>query len=394
MSIEGFGRWETGWWSGDPGGQSRRQRAPGRYRMFVPSEIAAVDWRPELRLMSDLANAEAEIARLDGLTEIRALRSLWPLLARQESIASSWIEGFQIGHRRLLQVTLHPGARDINASNVIGHLEALRLAIDVGASGRSFRVRDFEDIHRRLFEQLPEPWSEIAGKVREELVWIGGPRSTPVTADYLGPPPQELPRLLGDLALFASRDDLPAVMQAALVHAQFETIHPFADGNGRVGRCLIHALLARRGLASLVVPVSSVFAQERGTYIEGLTNYQNGHWERWISFFVESMSEATRRLSDLEARLAKLREEWRHRLKGIRSDAVDWRLLDVLLAQPLLTVAAAQAATGVSFNAAQAALGRLEERGVVVGGSARRNREWRSEEVLDLIAASERGRDL
>jgi Fic family protein len=137
-----------------------------------------------------------------------------------------------------------------------------------------------------------------------------------------------------------------------------------------------------------------VFAQQRGTYIEGLTDYQSGEWERWISLFVESMSEATRRLSVLEARLAKLREEWRHRLQGIRSDAVDWRLLDVLLAQPVLTVAAAQAATGASFNAAEAALRRLEDRGVIVGGSARRNREWRSEEVLDLVAASERGRDL
>jgi Fic family protein len=392
MSIEGFGRWETGWWSGDPGGQSRRQRAPGRYRMFIPSEIAEIEWQPNLRLVAELANVEAEIARLDGLTETRALRSLWPLLARQESIASSWIEGFQIGHRRLLQVTLQPGARDINASNVVGHLEALRLATDIGAAAKSFHVSDFKAIHRALFEQLPEPWSEIAGEVREDIVWVGGPSSTPVTADFVGPPPRELLRLLDDLARFSSRDDLPAVMQAALAHAQFETVRPFADGNGRVGRCLIHAILARRGLGTLVVPVSSVFARVRKTYIEGLTDYQAGEWERWLSFFVESTSEAVRRLAVLEANLSRLREEWRRRLEGIRSDAVDWRLLDVLLAQPVLTVAAAQQATGVSYNAAGAAFGRLEDRGVVVAASARRNREWRSEEVLELVAASERGR--
>jgi Fic family protein len=359
--------------------------------LFVPSEIAAVDWRPGLPLITELASVEAEIARLDGLTEMRALRSLWPLLARQESIASSWIEGFQIGHRRLLQVTLHPGARDLSAANVIGHLEALRLATEIGAAARSFHVRDFEEVHRALFDQLPAPWSEIAGRVREEVVWIGGPGSTPVTAGYVGPPPGELPRLLEDLALFASRDDLPTVMQAAIAHAQFETIHPFADGNGRVGRCLIHAILARRELGSLVVPVSALFAREKRTYIDGLTDYQTGEWQRWITFFVQSMSEAVRRLSALEARLSRLREAWRSRLRGIRSDAVDWRLLDVLLGQPVLTVAAAQRATGVSYNAAEAALKRLEQRGVVLGASTRRNREWRSEEVLDLVAASERG---
>lgn len=359
--------------------------------MFVPSEITALQLAPELGLAASLASVEAAVGRLDGLAQARALRALTPLLARQESIASSWIEGFAIGYSRLVSASLDPDEGDVTARNVLGHVDALRTAIELGDGTAPFRTADIVRIHAALFARVPEPWSLMAGQVREGLVWAGSGTSTPVTADFVGPPAAMVPGLLDDLVAFMNRTDVPAIMQAAMAHAQFESIHPFPDGNGRVGRCLIHMLLRRSGLSSIVLPISAVLASDTRAYIAGLTDYQQGEVGRWVEQFTDAVEVASGRVADLEENLGALLDDWRKRIAAVRSDAADWKLLDLILAQPVLDVAAAMEAAGVSDRAAAAALGRLERRGIVTGVTRRRRREWTATEVVDLMRSAESG---
>jgi Fic family protein len=390
MVVQGFGRYESAWWPGDPGGQSRRQRAAGPYEQFVPGEIAALQVTPDLRLAADLASIEASVARLDGSVQARALRALMPLLSRQESIASSWIEGFEIGHRRLASAALDADERDVNARSVLGHIDALRLAVAIGERTAPFQVGDVLEVHNALFERAPEPWSKMAGRLRDGVVWVGSGSSTPITADFVGPPAAVVPALLEDLTEFMNRTDVPAIMQAAIAHAQFETIHPFPDGNGRVGRCLIHALLSRSGLGNIVVPVSSVLASDVRGYVSGLADYRRGEFGRWVDRFADAVEGAAAMVAALEDGLDRLLADWRARIADLRSDAADRKLLDVLLAQPVLNVAAAMTASGVSHQTAAAALERLERRGIVAGSDRKRHREWVATEVIDLLSAAER----
>jgi Fic family protein len=285
-----------------------------------------------------------------------------------------------------VSAALDPDERDTNARSVLGHVDALRAAIRIGESVAPFQTADILEIHRALFERAPEPWSRMAGRVRDGLVWVGSPTSTPVTAEFVGPPAAMVPHLLEDLVAFMNRTDVPALMQAAVAHAQFETIHPFPDGNGRVGRCVIHALLARSGLANVLVPVSSVFAAEPRGYVRGLTEYRQGELGLWVERFTDAVAIATGIVARIEADLGTLIADWRGRLAGTRSDAADWRLIDALLAQPVLNVAAATDVADVSFNAAEAALERLATCGVVTTVGGRRHREWAATEVIAIMS--------
>jgi Fic family protein len=390
VRVEGFGRYEPDWWPGDAGAPTRRQRAAGRFEQFVPGNVAALQVAPDLKLAADLSSMEASVARLDGLAHASALRAMMPLLARQESIASSWIEGFEIGHRRLASAALDADERDVNARSVLGHVDALRLAIAIGERPAPFQASDILEIHHALLTRAPAPWSRMAGRLRDGVVWVGSGASTPVTADFVGPPAAEVPALLDDLVAFMNRTDVPAIMQAAVAHAQFETIHPFPDGNGRVGRCLIHLLLSRTGLCNIVVPISSVFASDPRGYVSGLIDYREGELGRWVERFIDAMEVAAAMVAALEDGIGRLVADWRARLADVRADAADRRLLDPLLLQPVLNVAAAMEAVHVSYRTAETALERLERRGIVTGSGRKRHREWVATEVIELMSAAER----
>ncbi len=191
-------------------------------------------------------------------------------------------------------------------------------------------------------------------------------------------------------------ETLPPLVQAALVHAQFETIHPFDDGNGRTGRTLIHIVLRRRGLTpAYVPPISVLFARDREGYIDGLTAYRDGDIDSWI----ERFATAARRSADLAHAYLRevdtLRDRWRSMLAEAadpRSDAAAWAIIDTLPAHPVITAAVAKAATGRARASIHAALDQLAEAGVLLpltGG--RRNRSWEAVGLLDLIADLEAG---
>ena len=196
-----------------------------------------------------------------------ALAPLARLLLRTESIASSKVEGMQVDARSLARAEARYDAGQSVGStvaDVIANVDAMQYAIEDASEHEPLTLERIGDIHRVLLERSRP---EIAGDLRETQNWIGGNDYNPCEARFVPPPPEMVPDLLRNLVAFCNEDVLSPLAQAAFVHAQFETIHPFADGNGRVGRALIHVLLRRRGIAlTYVPPISVVFAAERARY--------------------------------------------------------------------------------------------------------------------------------
>lgn len=283
-----------------------------------------------------------------------------------------------------------PLAADGTARAVLGNVRAMERAIAIGTESRPLRLDDLLDIHRVLLEGTTE--ERYAGVVRTDQSWIGGRGASPADADFVPPPPDRVPALLDDLVRFVDLDDLPAIAQAAIAHAQFETIHPFGDGNGRAGRCLIHVILRRRGLATLLVPpVSVVLATRARRYIAGLIDFREARADDWIGVFADAVTgaaEATKLLwGQVDALLAELME----RAGSPRADAVARRIILGLPAQPVVSPDTAAARYGVTPTAARAALNRLQEAGVLIPTRVgrRRDREWISDELFQLLDAFE-----
>jgi Fic family protein len=196
-----------------------------------------------------------------------------------------------------------------------------------------------------------------------------------------------VPDLLEDLCRFAERDDLPPIVQAAIAHAQFETIHPFADGNGRTGRALVYAILRRRGeVRSYIPPVSLVLVSTPRAYIGGLTAYRDGDVSEWCDYFAAAVARATEEAERLAGEIEALEEEWLGRAGKLREDSAARRLIGALPEQPVIDVAAAQRLSGRSHEAASSALKRLEEAGIVRRLNERKwGRLWECGELLQLV---------
>jgi len=208
------------------------------------------------------------------------------------------------------------------------------------------------------------------GVVRDEQGWIGG--TSPLDAALVTPPPDHVPQLLDDLIAFANSSDIDPIVQTAVVHAQFEIIHPFADGNGRVGRVLISWMLSRRLALVTPPPVSIRLAADRGGYLAGLTLYRLGQHEPWVLWFADAVVGAGAAQRDLIAGVERLARLWRTQLgapgerRAPRADAVVWRVVDLMPRHLVLTAALLAAELGVTIRAATSALNDLERRGILV----------------------------
>jgi Fic family protein len=232
----------------------------------------------------------------------------------------------------------------------------------------------------------------IAGVVRTKQNWIGRHPHTPRDASFVPPPPEQVEPLLEDLCGFMNREDLPALVQAAIAHAQFETIHPFADGNGRVGRCLIHSILRRRGLAARYVPpISLILASRRQQYIAGLVQYREGEVDEWCEFFCDATAYAAREAERLADDVATLQKQWMERLGSPRKDSSAWAIVEALPAHPVIDVPTAARLAAVSDVAAGRALNRMEQLGILQNiGERQRGRTWECRELFDLVSEVER----
>lgn len=372
-------------WEGQPGG-SRDAARTFDYDAFVPDLIASVDPAFPLSVAEAAAEAERAVRDLDGAPSLAGLEALSRHLLRAESVASSRIEGLRLSHRRLAKAVYDPAAADRTARRVVGNIVAMERAIDIGANSTSIEMSDILEIHRRLFDGTDDERS--GGHVREGQNWIGGSPTSPRGAEFIPPPAAEVVPLLADLCAFASRLDIPPVVQAAIVHAQFETIHPFFDGNGRVGRALIHVVLRRRYVAPrFVPPISLVLLANATTYVEGLTMFRAGDLAEWTTLFAHALRDSTAVALRLGVALTVLQANWREAAQRPRRTSATQRLIETLAARPVIDIPTTAALLQVSYPQAREAVLRLEAADVLrpVAIGRKRNRAWEAPALLDLL---------
>ncbi len=351
----------------------------------LPQDVAAVVGEAE-RAVADL--------NVHG-PQLTALEVLSRQLLRAEAVASSRIEGLELSHRRIARADFDPASADATAREVLGNLRAMEKAIAFAMKRRPFTVADLLHIHRTLFADVPEA-RRRAGKIRDRQNWIGKDGSTPYNADYIPPVCERVRPLLDDLVrVINERDDMSPIVQAAVVHAQFETIHPFADGNGRVGRSLIHMVLRRRGLApTYVPPISLVLATNQKAYVGGLVTfrgYDDAGVANWVALFAQATRTAANHSVGLADDLAKLEASWRERARVQRRRSTLDRLIQTLAATPVIDIPHAAKQLNVEYETARLTVERLIEAEVLVPVSARkRDRIFEAREVFELIDSFER----
>lgn len=382
-------------WAPEEHGQlSRRDRAPGRYLAYVPDELGRALPRlgDEARAASE--DALAVLARADERIGSRAAY-LNHLLIRSESISSSWIEGNRVTPKRLaIAEALEHGPRV--ALDVIGNVRATEDAIAALADrDRPIATADIEDL-----QHVIEPSLERG--LRTEQNWVGGTGWSPLRAEFVPPPESEVPRLVADLAAFLTETSGNPLVRAAIAHAQFETIHPFTDGNGRTGRALIHTVLRRAdALRNVLIPISTVFAGDTGTYIAGLTAFRADppQIDQWVIGFARATELAAANAVRLADDVAALDEQSLEDLVAYRRahalipatprrDAVVLRILGQLATEPVLIVDGVAQRHGVSTTAAHRALTELADAGILGRTKDQRGRLicWTADRHLALVA--------
>jgi Fic family protein len=386
------GYYEEATWTPDFARAAGRPKG-GRYKRYTPPSIAEA--APQLQHSTATLSERAGTAVRDlnqHAGSLASLESLGRQLMRSEALASSWIEGLQLSHRKLAQATV-PELASHKAQDVLGNLRAMERAIELGANAPELAAAHIREIHHELAAESSPPMARIAGTFREQQGWVGG--TSPVTADYVPPAAAKVPGLVDDLCEFMNRDDLSPVTQAAMAHAQFELIHPFADGNGRVGRCLIHTILRRRGTASdYVPPISLVLGADKDAYIAGMDHYEEsqvGGWpdprlDEWIAHFSRVVETAALHARTFSERVHALQGEWRRRIGSVRRDAAVLPLIDALPSYPFITARIGIEITGRSRPAVIDALDRLDQAGVL---SRHRNQKkgdsWEAKQLFQVL---------
>lgn len=315
-------------------------------------------------------------------------------LMRSEAIASSQMEGIATpGNRALARALMNadagPGRPTAPAAATMANIAAVRGAYERAVvSNGPLLTEDIKATHAAIAQS--DRWLlQHAGQVRESQNWIGFDSATPVGAEFVPPPARLVEELLEDLSAFCSRTDVSPMLQAAVAHAQFETIHPFADGNGRVGRTLIGEILCRGGLAREVVPPTSlVLAGDREAYVAGLTSWRfdDEGPDRWITLLAEAVEQAATGSIQLADEVAHLQRTWQRASAHRRSDATTRALIPLLPAHPMITAETAARLLGRSYETGRVAVQQLEVDGVLAQVTiGKRNRAYETVGLFALV---------
>ena len=302
-----------------------------------------------------------------------------------------------VSHHRLALAGVDPG-RDALAAAVLGNLDALRRALDL--AGRPITVAAIREIHRALLADTAD--AGIAGRLRTSQNWIGGRHPSPRGAAFVPPPEDHVERLLDDLCRFCARDDLPPLVQAAIAHVQFETIHPFADGNGRVRargagadpRGARPARPHRRAPRRVPdpAPISLVLSARSDAYITGLSDYRAGRHLEWVGLFLDVVYRSTVVAASLFSGVRDLQEQWTELAGAPREGSAALTLIRRLPESPVIDLAAAAALTGASREATRRAIDRLEATGVLSELTGRgRLRRWEAVGLFAILDGLEGG---
>lgn len=366
---------------------------PTGYRAFLPAPLPPA---PSLTMTTELTSllsaADRAIGKLDGSVQTLPNPDLFVVMyVRKEAVLSSQIEGTQSSLQDLLAAEAqaldpdHP--RDV--AEVINYVRAMRHGL-ARLRELPVSIRLIREIHHELLQGVRGGRLQ-PGELRTSQNWIGPAGSTIASARFVPPPPHEVPLALGALETFLhTADDLPPLVKIALAHVQFETIHPFLDGNGRIGRLLITFLLVEHGvLHQPVLYLSHYFKGRREEYYERLQAVRDrGAWEEWLAFFLRGVVEVAHEAADTARRILQLREDHRATITARlgRAAGNGHKVLEKLFDRPIVGVNDVKAVTGTTYAAANALVARLVEIGVLaeMTGFAR-NRRFRFASYIALF---------
>jgi Fic family protein len=382
-------KYETLSWDISPGAAYVRaaQQQRGNYKAAISADIADLTVNLPSDALADAEDASREVTRFDAELggEIAPFSSV---LLRTESAASSNIENLTASARAIAEAEL-PGARTTaNAKVIVANTAAMVAAINLADNIDDVAILA---MHEELMRDI-DPTS--AGRWRKEQVWIGGGTHGPRGAMFVPPHYSRVSAAIDDLLRFAQRDDIPALPQIALAHAQFETIHPFTDGNGRTGRALIQAMLRRKGLTrNVTVPVSAGLLTDTDSYFAALTAYREGDPAPIVRRVSEAAVAAVFNGRQLVSDLHAVRAGWNDKITA-RSDSAVWQIADLLLRRPVINTALLTEELGIESKHARRYVEPLSEAGIILEtSSGPRSRVWRSPEVIAALDAfAERAR--
>jgi len=368
-------------------------REPSGYRAFMPA-LLPPDPPVQLdgKLHTLLSDADRALGRLDGSIQTLPNPDLFvAMYVRKEAVLSSQIEGTQSSLQDVLQAEarmLSPDSPD-DVDEIFNYIHAMRQGLERLAT-LPVSVRLIREIHANLLRG-GRGHKLTPGELRATQNWIGPAGCTLREASFVPPPPHELSNLLGNLETFLHADEpLPILIAIGLAHAQFETIHPFLDGNGRVGRLLITFLLCEKAILSRpVLYLSWYFKANRQDYYDRLQAVRDkGDWESWLAFFLRGVFIVSQQASETARRVLLLREQHRQAITDQvgASAANGHRTLEHLYQQPIVTVKEVQALIGTSYPAANNLVTRLVELGILHEMTGhKRNRRFLYRDYLHLF---------
>jgi Fic family protein len=381
--------WEEAYWTPRPDlhhSNRERREQTGPYLRAVPVLIADAQMDISSALAAEIEDASNAIVRFDA--EMGAEMSPYSaMLLRSESAASSRIEHLTASARSIAVAEAGDGQRGSNATEIVANTRAMQAAIDMADNLDSHTILT---LHRILLDDDPRI---EAGEWRTDQVWIGPGSAGPRIASFVPPAYERVGALMDDLTKFMERNDLPVLAMAAVGHAQFETIHPFPDGNGRTGRALVHAVLRNRGMtSSTTVPISAGLLTDTGVYFDALTAYRDGNTGPIISMMSRASLDAVFSGRTLVSDLRSIRQQWDESLKFRKgSDGV--RLADLLIRQPVVTTEIISKELEVLPNNVARLVSPFVDAGILIASKSesRGRLLWRSQDVLaELDSFAER----
>lgn len=364
------------------------------YEAFIPNSLPPKDLVIDDELQLLLSKADGALARLDGVTQVLPNPDLFvAMYIKKEALLSSRIEGTQASLKGVLEfeAKLEPKENINDIQEVINYIKAMHHGID-NLESDNLSPELINDIHKILIEGT-RGTNKLPGKLRDFQNWIGIGGGTIHDAVYVPPPPEYVDELMSELEDFIqTSDNIPSLIKIALIHSQFETIHPYLDGNGRMGRLLITFYLYWKGLLSRpLLYLSFYLKKNRKLYYETLNDVRSkGNWEQWLEFFLEGVIEVSNDSIDTAKRIIELKQNLIERLLENNVGGVHAvKLIDILFDHPVITVTEISELIGISRQAANKLTSKFEEMNILIEITGKKR--YKKYTFIDFVRIIEKG---